>query len=210
MCTPLAEKIRIQYGELPRLKSSFSATALGMFSSGWVWFVTDTGGELGVLPTFGPSTLLMRSRENMNYMMNPILGEADAGVSTSSSLPQVSQSMFSKTPPAPNMMPPSTGKGSQPTTPPLHRSLHSSSSTASGLGLYEHPRPGDAPIDRFQNVGDVIYPLFCVPVYEHAWMSAGFGVWGKENWLKEFWTVLDWRKVSSAFEHARMKSVRGI
>jgi len=51
-------------------------------------------------------------------------------------------------------------------------------------------------------VGDVIYPLFCLPVYEHAWMSAGFGVWGKEDWLKEFWTVLDWGKVSMAFDHA--------
>jgi Fe-Mn family superoxide dismutase len=53
-----------------------------------------------------------------------------------------------------------------------------------------------------------MYPLFCLPVYEHAWMSAGFGVWGKEEWLKEFWTVLDWGKVSKAFEHAQNNMVR--
>jgi Fe-Mn family superoxide dismutase len=46
--------------------------------------------------------------------------------------------------------------------------------------------------------GEIIYPLFCVPVYEHAWLSAGYGVWGKEAWLKEFWSVLDWQKVDAS------------
>lgn len=30
-------------------------------------------------------------------------------------------------------------------------------------------------------------------------MAAGYGVWGKEEWLKQFWTVLDWAKVSDAY-----------
>jgi len=38
-------------------------------------------------------------------------------------------------------------------------------------------------------------------------MSAGFGVWGKEDWLKEFWTVLDWEKVNTAFNHALKSKV---
>jgi len=45
----------------------------------------------------------------------------------------------------------------------------------------------------------VIFPLFCLPVYEHAWMSAGFGIWGREAWLKEFWSVLDWKKVNESY-----------
>jgi Fe-Mn family superoxide dismutase len=36
-------------------------------------------------------------------------------------------------------------------------------------------------------------------VHEHAWLSAGYGIWGKEEYLKRFWTVLDWKKVSDAF-----------
>jgi len=72
------------------------------------------------------------------------------------------------------------------------------SSIHDSLNLPEATSPKTAS-DRLQNVGNVIYPLFCVPVYEHAWMSAGFGVWGKEDWLKEFWTVLDWEKVSKAY-----------
>jgi len=52
---------------------------------------------------------------------------------------------------------------------------------------------------KVSNVGDCLYPLFCLPMYEHAWLSAGFGVWGKEDWLKEFWTVLDWEKISKTY-----------
>jgi len=204
----LAEKIRLHYGDLPKLKSSFSAAALGMFSNGWVWFVTDTGGELGVLPTFGPSTLLIRSRQNMNYANGRVLGEDDVEDQTPPPLPASSSSPYSKTPPPPSLMPSSAGLGSlRPTAPPLNRSIHSVMDTAAS-GIYDSPnitettRPVTAS-DRLQNVGSVIYPLFCIPVYEHAWMSAGFGVWGKEDWLKEFWTVLDWEKVSKAYEHAQ-------
>lgn len=48
-------------------------------------------------------------------------------------------------------------------------------------------------------MGDVLYPLFCISLHEHAWMSAGYGVWGKEEWLKHFWPVLDWHKVSENY-----------
>ena len=180
-----------------------------MFSSGWVWFVTDTGGELGVLPTFGPSTLLIRSRENMNYANGRVLGEADE--EDLSPLRTPSLSPFSKTPPSPSLMPSSFNQGfSRPTT-PLNRSYYHIDTTASGLfdpvDSLDAVSPTTA-TDRLQKVGSVIYPLFCLPVYEHAWMSAGFGVWGKEDWLKEFWTVLDWERVSKAYEHAQNKATR--
>lgn len=184
-----------------------------MFSSGWVWFVTDTNGELGVLPTFGPSTLLIRSRENMNYANGRVLGEDDVEDQTPpSSLRTPSSSPFSKTPP-PSLMPSSLGLSStRPTSPPLNRSIHSILDTTAS-SIFDPLSPAEAAgpntsTDRLESVGSVIYPLFCVPVYEHAWISAGFGVWGKEDWLKEFWTVLDWEKVSKAYEHAQSKTWR--
>jgi Fe-Mn family superoxide dismutase len=182
---------------MTRLKSTFSATALGMFSSGWVWFVADTGGELGVLPTFGPSTLLIRSRENMNYVNGRVLGEDDVE-DFLSRLPRSSISPFSKTPPP--HMPSSPSHG----IPPRYRSFHSNADYdyVKTNDFTKTMSAGDISVARLQKVGDIIYPLFCVPVYEHAWMSAGFGIWGKEDWLKEFWTVLDWEKVSTAFDHA--------
>jgi Fe-Mn family superoxide dismutase len=61
--------------------------------------------------------------------------------------------------------------------------------------------------NKILTVGDCLYPLFCLPTYEHAWMSAGFGVWGKEEWIKEFWTVLDWRKVSKTYDEILDRSL---
>ena len=127
----------------------------------------------------------------MNYINGLILGEYDVGVAAQSNLPRQFHSSLSKTPLS----------GSQPTSPPLHRPISNSA-------LYENVTSIDAAADKHQHVGDIIYPLFCLPVYEHAWMSAGFGVWGKEDWLKEFWTVLDWSKVSKAFDYALQKHVR--
>lgn len=49
-------------------------------------------------------------------------------------------------------------------------------------------------------LGNTLYPLFCVSVHEHAWMSAGYGVWGKEEWMTKFWSVVDWEKVSQNYD----------
>ncbi|KAF8914128.1 Manganese/iron superoxide dismutase [Gymnopilus junonius] len=220
----LFEKIRTHYGDLLRLKSSFSAAAMGMFTNGWVWMVTDSDGHLGVLHTLGPSTLLIRSRKNMHYLPGLVIGEGELGQSLSDNnipvrpLPQ---------PPSGSTPPP----GVSPSLPtsgvsnlnfnhgpfdPHARSLHASAS----LPIYEigttasihGPRPKESEINgsnvaSIMTVGKVIYPLFCVPVYEHAWMSAGFGVWGKEEWLKEFWSVLNWEKVSTAYQTIRNASL---
>ena len=143
----------------------------------------------------------------MNYMQGLILREEDVDDRASSSLPQIPHSPFSKTPPPPNMSSlPGNGSGSRPTTPPLNRFIHSV--TAYEFASSADPRRTNTSVDRLERLGDVIYPLFCVPVYEHAWMSAGFGVWGKEDWLKEFWTVLDWEKVGRAFDYAQKTGMK--
>jgi Fe-Mn family superoxide dismutase len=48
-------------------------------------------------------------------------------------------------------------------------------------------------------LGETLFPLFCISVHECAWITAGYGIWGKEEWLRHFWTVLDWHKVSQAY-----------
>jgi superoxide dismutase len=48
-------------------------------------------------------------------------------------------------------------------------------------------------------LGRTLYPLFCVSVHEHAWMVAGYGVWGMETYLERFWTCLDWAAVRDAY-----------
>ena len=66
------------------------------------------------------------------------------------------------------------------------------------------------PLDH---LGEVLTPLFCVDVHERAWMAAGFGVWGKERYLREFWSVLDWGKVQDNYHRVvgpRKMKIRGV
>ena len=66
------------------------------------------------------------------------------------------------------------------------------------------PNPGapsgssEAPAE-LDALGQTLYPLFCVSVHEHAWMAAGYGVWGMERYLERFWTCLDWGAVRDAY-----------
>ena len=38
-----------------------------------------------------------------------------------------------------------------------------------------------------------------VCVYKHAWMAAGYGVWGMDAYLERFWTCLDWAAVRDGY-----------
>ncbi|KAI9510961.1 hypothetical protein F5148DRAFT_472233 [Russula earlei] len=64
-----------------------------------------------------------------------------------------------------------------------------------GMGTGGMP-DGQASLDT---LGQTLYPLFCVSVHEHAWMAAGYGVWGKETYLERFWSCLDWGAVRVAY-----------
>lgn len=219
----LFDKIRNQYGDLIGLKSAFSASAMGMFSNGWVWMVTDRDGNLGVIPTLGPSTLLVRSRRNMHYAPGLIIGEQASGpklLGNSPIRPIPQPPTNPKTLPGVTPSLPTSGvSGSAPTrglfddhTRAFHSTRAEHSEPDFGIGninsIHNKERPKESEVQgkttsSALHVGRVLYPLFCIPVYEHAWMSAGFGVWGKEAWLTEFWTVLDWKKVSKAYRIAR-------
>ena len=64
-------------------------------------------------------------------------------------------------------------------------------------GVHSSKHLGTAKLLR--SAGDDLSPLMCISVHEHAWMSAGLGVWGKEEYLRRFWSVVDWRKVSDVY-----------
>jgi len=216
--TELLTKIRNHYGDFPRLKSTFSAAAMGMFTNGWVWMITDPLGNLGILPTYGPSTLLIRSR--MNMAIKPILfRENDPDSKNNVTPPTALHGSTTPPPPLPGVGPtsPISGLSSRPfgasgsTLDPHGRSysfahilediIKPKKDFSDGEDDYGDDARGvkNAP-PKILTAGDSLYPLFCLPTYEHAWMSAGFGVWGKEAWITEFWTALDWRKISRTYD----------
>ncbi|KZO93236.1 manganese and iron superoxide dismutase, partial [Calocera viscosa TUFC12733] len=48
--------------------------------------------------------------------------------------------------------------------------------------------------ENFRFFGQDLNPIMCISVHEHAWLH-DYGVWGKEEYLKRFWAVVDWNKV---------------
>lgn len=203
----LGSNIRTSHGSIQQLRSAFSAAALGTFINGWIWFVSDQAGNTGIVSTYGAGTLLVRSRSNMERHPNSIESDAVATALPGGVSPP--RSPLAQTPP-PGTSPASPLSGisgnnspSMPTGtlhPRFYHDDHPSIAfSATGLHSATTTVAQRARTSNMLHAGEILYPLFCVPVYEHAWMSAGYGVWGKEKWLKEFWSVLDWQKVDSAY-----------
>lgn len=61
-----------------------SAAALGMMSSGWIWLVCDeNASHLAFVPTYGPGTMLVRSRQHRHPEgLSPNYGVGAGGLST--------------------------------------------------------------------------------------------------------------------------------
>ncbi|KAJ3915989.1 hypothetical protein F5877DRAFT_81312 [Lentinula edodes] len=303
----LSAEIRAQHGSLAQLKSSFSAAATGLFTSGYVWFVTDAAGNTGVVPTFGPGSVLVRSQMYMGYLKglggreegnrtgregreggggvgggvgresggggigegpdvgvgavlrgtfgrgdpleedDPYYGEwvkelegmqkeAQAEATTGGDLSggatataedgedgegngeengegegEEDDLLTRYTTPPTTLSHPTAFNlltSSSPSSPTSHSS---SSSTPPPLSTSPSASSRPRSTTRSQSLtltataGDTLYPLFCVSVHEHAWLSAGYGVWGKERWVRGFWDVVDWGKVSRAYEYFRVR-----
>lgn len=196
-------------GSVAQLRSNVSAAAMGMISTGYVWFVTDSQGNMGVVATYGAGTLLTKSR---------IQGESPLDIKFSS---LSSRARSDPSAPLSGSSPTSPASGLSHQPPPMHpsspsRALHTSSlrqndNSVKPRTLFQPKNASRAPPSlspgfsdhqniNFEKLGDVLFPLFCVSVHEHNWVASGYGVWGKERYLANFWTCLDWGKVSDAYQ----------
>lgn len=197
---PIAPSIRTQFGSFPHFINNFSSAARGMSGSGYIWLITDAVGNLAIQPTFAAGTLLVRSRA---------CTESTAGRH------EVLHEDRFRDGPQPTQL--NTGLGSTPTSPtsgmsqgpaPLHpsspaRMLHSSSrSHLDGARSFFDSELAERAFDpsarNLRTLGERIYPLFCVSIHEHCWIL-DHGVWGKEKYMKEFWSVLNWDTVNERY-----------
>ncbi|KAJ7122810.1 Manganese/iron superoxide dismutase [Mycena epipterygia] len=213
--------IQADHGGLEQLKSTVSAAALGMFTSGWIWFVSDKNGSTSVLPTFGPGTLLVRSRTYMaqfhptlyqDVPVNPLAWDRDTQY-VGKYLAGWGADDLGMVPPLldPKQLTRALTGPPRGSTPLKPRFLHTSARQSAEKPWEGTPnnlfqsspsddyRPPKNKSELLNASGDVLYPLFCVSVQEHAWITAGYGVWGKEAWLREFWNVLNWKQVDEAY-----------
>ena len=202
----LGSIIGAQLGSLADLKTYVAAAAQGIQSGGgaggFIWLVTDALGRLGVVATYGAGTLLVADRRQSLAPDGIELG----GIYEPSTLP----------PSSPSSPSPSAARASAPAqTRALSTSAHASAQRpanvwsgrtlpSSNLGAASGSSEAPTELDA---LGQTLYPLFCVSVHEHAWMAAGYGVWGMETYLERFWTCLDWAAVRNAYaQYASRKS----
>lgn len=181
-----------------------------MAGSGYVWFVTDAKRNLAFVPTFASGTLLIRSSAGtVQPITAPVLGEHDpstqpaqtqnhANSTPSSGTSSASSSLFGT-----SHVPPQLGPSS------LARTFHTCALSRDDYktrarSFYDPTAPSFSPYSPQDShdltaLGEYIYPLFCISVHEHCWLL-DHGIWGKEKYLKEFWTVIDWNQVVKRFE----------
>lgn len=173
------------FGSLAGLKSHFSAAAMGMVGSGWIWLVMDGRKNLGVLGTYGAGTVLVQSRQQRGVEF--VLGEDESrkeGKGEGSKLGS-SADVQSRTS--------SSSSGSNRNSPPS--AARPFSTSAQVQSAY---RPLGVQTNATQ-VGNDIYPLLNLSIHEHAWLR-DYGVWGKEEYVRNFWEVVDWRVVQDRFD----------
>ncbi|KAG6328171.1 hypothetical protein ID866_10917 [Astraeus odoratus] len=219
----LGSAIRMQFGNFDALRSQFSAAVYGMSGSGYLWFVTDAKRNLAFVPTFAAGTLLVRSRSGtVDPITEPAFGEGsdiplpnqhpsqDRQQHPPFNPAQPPSSNLRSTPSSSVSGAPRSSQSHYPSSPPfrtLHTSVTSSNIFTSRPRTVFDPAMTAAPVGLMnesdmrdlKNIGEYIYPLFCVSVHEHCWLL-DHGIWGKEKYMKEFWSVLDWEQVTQRFD----------
>lgn len=192
-------RIKAQYSDVSYLTDELVSSATGMMSSGWLWLVTDGEGSLAVLPTFGSGTLLIRSRERLKYLDIPVLAHEEIPTGRYGTPPT------SRVSPAPSAHPTSspvsgTTAASSPINPHTQSRAYSGNGRELLSSLYGEKTDSVLETRREQyKRGSNVYPLACVSLHEHAWMSAGLGVWGKEAYVSRWLSALNWEKVEQTY-----------
>ncbi|KAG1773843.1 Manganese/iron superoxide dismutase [Suillus occidentalis] len=176
---PIAPSIREQFGSVPQFINNFSSAVRGMSGSGYIWLITDAVGNLAIQPTFAAGTLpcsLACGRHEVLHedkyrdAPQPTLTGLGYGYAPTSPTSGMSQGPAPLNPSAPV------------------RTLHSTPANPAF----------DSSAKSLRKLGETIYPLFCVSIHEHCWLL-DHGVWGKEKYMKEFWSVLDWEKANERY-----------
>lgn len=61
-------------------------------------------------------------------------------------------------------------------------------------------RPADvsAALRSRGQIGQALHPLLALSVHPHCYLE-DYGVWGREEYVRNWWSAVDWRKVEESF-----------
>lgn len=168
---------------------------MGMFGTGYVWLVMDSVDNLAVVGTYGAGTVLVQGT-----VLPQKARELDALAGVES--PSTAQSA-------------SRGEGASSRQ---NRSYHSSaiiravsdfpgraSNSTFDSTNYARGEIGTSPTasaaegrsnqERFKS----IHPLLCLSLHPHVYIP-DYGVWGKEEYIRNFWGNVDWNLVYQRYQ----------
>jgi len=199
----LTRHITNEFGSQMHLQSSMSAAADGMSASGWIWLVSDQQGHLGIIPTYGSGTLLIRARQQRRPPIRGELPEPPQPTTAASTMhpSHPRSSTFHSQGPETTTLP-TSGAIHRPPPPlaPREQQSRSINLTPSGTGVSSFYMNSSS-FSHDNKRGVVLNPLLCISVYEHAWLSSGYGIWDKKEYLRRFWSVVDWEQVTKNYDY---------
>ena len=216
------QAIQRTYGPLQAFQHVFSSQALGLSrSGGYLWLVLDQNSELAIVATYGSGTVLVQNRqqrgveeafasdqlsdeEDLEPTMTDLKAdEVDDALSTTLdySNPQRKSAAAADVNPL-------TSSSSRPTPESSIRPAGGVKIATRGVsqagsasdGVHEGRTVSKQLLDRNRPAAwkQVFTPLMCLSVHERAYMP-DYGVWGLEEYLKNYWKVLDWSRLEVAY-----------
>lgn len=183
----LAKQIRDDFGDLQQFQVLFSAAASGMSGSGYLWLVMDQKKQLGILPTFGAGTPLIQARHQRGDQ-DLVLGEG----AKQSPLPSESAASSGQAPTPAGHEPSKESQAAQKAQMQVEWLEQENRAAAQAAA-----RTGSGRSSQSLALGE-LNPLMCLSVHERAWLR-DFGVWGKEQYIQQWFKVLDWSRVDASY-----------
>lgn len=175
----LKKAIDQTFGSKADLQKAVKAVADGMTTTGWIWLASDVAGNVGIIPTHGAGTILTPFRAQA--------GNIDARLSMEKALtyafPPASEPSSEKN--ASNETQESPQAQDDSLTEFQHLAKYTPFTYPPELRHHRHQRP--------------ITPLFNISLQEHAW-ALDYGVWGRDQYLDNFWKCLDWTEPNRAYQ----------
>lgn len=161
----MAMYIEKSFSSLESLRSTFIATANGMFGPGFVWLMKKPSNELAILTTYIAGTPYPKA----HYRRQPV----DTNNITTNILPTASPFLVHKQ------------------TEGIKTLLKDQASYAGFAGAFGH-ESRNAP---HWLVGDAdLQPLLAVSTWEHTFLP-DWGAWGKRDFLEKWWEKIDWERI---------------
>lgn len=203
-------------GSFPALVSHFSAHVAGLHpsSGAYVWLVTDPLGNLGVVGTYAGGTVLVRERAQMGPA-----GYAGKDLKVLGEKVEVKEDDAAA----------SAAGGEGAAAPAAGAGAGAGGSTAAAGSAWQTVQPGSTPTStpvgdsllkdgaldpskilfgarqhQASSVGRAIHPLACVSTHPHCYFE-DYGLWGRDEYVKNWWGAVDWRKVEQAYDQFRQK-----